>query len=483
VIGETIGHFKIVSRLGRGGMGEVYLGEHESIQTRVAIKVLHAEISRDTEHVQRFFNEAKIVGKIKHAGIVKIFDVGFLDDHAYLVMELLEGEPLSARIERTEKLAVSEAADIGRQIASVLDATHRAGVIHRDLKPDNVFLVPDHELASGERVKILDFGISKLSGTMAGNSPKTVGTMGTPAYMAPEQWGDSAAIDWRADAYSLGCVLFEMVCGRPPFVTNTIFEACGKHMHSPPPSPREFTPELPAELDELILRLLAKDPAERAVSMGQIARELEAIATGRELASIPVRRPASHPSADSGPVRSPQVYAKTQTPVPATRPAATLTTLGGSAAELQTVRTSKRNALIGGGVAALAVIAIVVVALTRTNDKAETTAPASQTQTQTPTPTPETQPTPTPTPMPETRPPTPPTPTPTPTPTPPPPTPTPAPAQPPSAAQPHHEQPAHHPASHPVHRDPPAHAGSDATVAHPPPPTPPQAGSDIGGRI
>src|SRR5262249_21378867 len=151
-----------------------------------------------------FFNEAKIVGKIKHAGIVKIFDVGWFDDRAYLVMEMLEGEPLSARIDRTDKIVWAEAADLGRQIASVLDATHRAGVIHRDLKPDNIFLVPDHELASGERVKILDFGISKLTGTMTGASPKTVGTMGTPAYMAPEQWGDASTIDWRADAYSLG---------------------------------------------------------------------------------------------------------------------------------------------------------------------------------------------------------------------------------------------------------------------------------------
>src|SRR5258706_9588866 len=118
-------------------MGEVYAGEHESIQTRVAIKVLHTEITRDVEHVKRFFNEAKIVSKIKHAGIVKIFDSGKLQDHAYLVMELLEGEPLAPRIDRVGKLDMREAADVGRQIASVLDATHRAGVIHRDLKPDN----------------------------------------------------------------------------------------------------------------------------------------------------------------------------------------------------------------------------------------------------------------------------------------------------------------------------------------------------------
>ena len=308
-------------------MGEVFAGEHEGIQTRVAIKILHAEVSSDTEHVQRFFNEAKIVGKIKHAGIVKIFDVGFHQGHAYLIMELLEGEPLSSRIAARHKLPWHEAADIGRQIASVLDATHRAGVIHRDLKPDNIYLVPDHELSTGERIKILDFGISKLSGTMAGNSPKTVGTMGTPAYMAPEQWADSAQIDWRADAYSLGCVQFEMVCGEPPFECKTIFEACGKHLHSTPPSPHELTPEVPAVLDDLILRLLAKDPSERAVSMGQVARELEAIASGTDVASLPKR--ASRPVSTPTPVPTAPAL-----PRPAIAP--TMTTLGGSAAELQT---------------------------------------------------------------------------------------------------------------------------------------------------
>ncbi len=341
-------------------MGEVYAGEHEGIQTRVAIKMLHAEISSDTEHVRRFFNEAKIVSKIKHAGIVRIFDVGYHDGHAYLIMELLDGEPLSARIAQG-KLPWQEATEIARQIASVLDATHRAGVIHRDLKPDNIFVVPDHELATGERVKILDFGISKLSGTMAGNSPKTVGTMGTPAYMAPEQWADSAQIDWRADAYSLGCVLFEMVCGVPPFECKTIFEACGKHLHSKPPVPHELTPALPATVDDLVLRLLAKDPSERAVSMSQVARELEAIATGVDVASLPTSRP-------SRPASQPRV--EIATPAPPAPPAPTMTTLGGSAAELQSMATKRRSpAMIGGIVAGVVVLGLVVVVMTHAGSK------------------------------------------------------------------------------------------------------------------
>jgi eukaryotic-like serine/threonine-protein kinase len=336
VIGETIGHFKVVSRLGRGGMGEVFAGEHESIQTRVAIKVLHTEVSLNAEHVQRFFNEAKIVSRIKHAGIVKIFDVGNYRDHAYLIMELLEGEPLATRIHRSGRLAWQETIDIGRQIASVLDATHRAGVIHRDLKPDNIFLVVDHELASGERVKVLDFGISKLSGTMASGSPKTVGTMGTPAYMAPEQWGDSGNVDWRADAYSLGCALFEMVCGRPPFVVHTIADACAKHLHAQPPAPGALA-AMPTAFDALIRKLLAKDPAERATSMGQLARDLAQIAAAPGTITEGARPGESTPGlavtvaptlAPTGAAALPSVRE-----VPTVLPAAT--TLGHSAGELR----------------------------------------------------------------------------------------------------------------------------------------------------
>jgi len=372
VIGERIGHFKVISRLGRGGMGEVYAGEHESIQTRVAIKVLHADISGNTDHVQRFFNEAKIVGRIKHAGIVKIFDVGFHGDQAYLIMELLEGEPLSARIARAAALPWQEAVDIGRQIASVLDATHRAGVIHRDLKPENIFLVPDHELASGERVKILDFGISKLSGTMAVASPKTIGTMGTPAYMAPEQWGDSGNVDWRADVYSLGCALFEMVCGRPPFIVHTIADACAKHLQETPP-PAHTLASVPPSLDRTIARLLAKQPADRAASMGHVAKELAAIAAGNETV--------------------PEVQLL-HTPRPAIgNMAPTMTTLGSSAAQIQSPVVKRRRALVAAlGAGVLAVAAVVIVMVARSGGDQAAPAPATAPLVSAPAPAPPQQP-------------------------------------------------------------------------------------------
>jgi len=258
-------------------MGEVWLAEQQSIGTRVAIKLLMEQISKDTEHVQRFFNEARAVSRIQHAGIVKIFDVGHHAGRAYLIMEYLEGETLAARISRVGRLPLAEIADIGRQIASVLDATHNAGITHRDLKPDNIFLVPDRELPRGERVKVLDFGIAKLTGTLAGASPRTIGTMGTPAYMAPEQWGDASQVDWRADLYSLGCVAFEMTCGRPPFIVTNIAEACAKHLHEPPPAASSIVPNVPKQLEQLLARLLRKDPATRPKSMSEVARAFELI--------------------------------------------------------------------------------------------------------------------------------------------------------------------------------------------------------------
>ena len=279
MIGETIGNFRLVGRLGRGGMGEVYLGEQTSIGTKVAVKVLSEIVSSDSEHLQRFFNEARAVSKIQHAGIVKIFDVGIHSSgHAYLVMEFLDGESLAARLRRVGRLPVAEIADIGKQIASVLAATHAAGVTHRDLKPDNVFCVPDRELASGERVKVLDFGIAKLSGTLANVSPQTVGAMGTPAYMAPEQWGDASKVDWRADLYSLGCLAFEMACGRPPFAASNIAEACGKHLNETPPKPSDLVAAVPRELDALIADLLEKKPGARPASAAVVARRFEALA-------------------------------------------------------------------------------------------------------------------------------------------------------------------------------------------------------------
>src|SRR5262249_23818237 len=276
-----------------------------------------------------------IVSRIKHAGIVKIFDVGFHKEQAYLIMELLEGESLAKRIERRGRMSATQLADIARQIASVLAATHDAGVTHRDLKPDNIFLVADAELGTRERVKILDFGIAKLSGgTMAPGAARTVGTMGTPAYMAPEQWADSGSVDWRGDAYSLGCVAFEMACVRPPFIAHTIAEAYTKHAQVPPPSPRSVMPDLPPVVDALIVRLLAKDPAQRGASMHEIARSFAACGGGED---------APHALAPTLGEGSFTPTIDTPIAIAAPAPVRQQTTLGASAGQQQLAVPTKRR--------------------------------------------------------------------------------------------------------------------------------------------
>jgi hypothetical protein len=282
VIGETVGNFTVVRQLGRGGMGEVWVAEHKDIKTQVAIKVLLPHISAEQHHVQRFFNEAVAASKIKHSGIARIFDVGTHRGQAYLVMELLEGETLANRIQRAGRLSIGQLCDVGRQIASALAATHAEGITHRDLKPDNVFLVRDAELATGERVKLLDFGIAKLTGA-AGGLTGAAGLMGTPAYMSPEQWQNSAKVDHRADAYSLGCVIFEMAAGRPPFVAESFGEACNLHLSAQPPSLQALVPGTPAALDELVARLLSKQPEQRP-AMREVIATLQTIGQGQPYA-------------------------------------------------------------------------------------------------------------------------------------------------------------------------------------------------------
>jgi serine/threonine-protein kinase len=258
-------------------MGEVWLAEQKEIKTQVAIKVLLPHVSEDKQQVQRFFNEAVAVSKIKHSGIAKIFDVGFhVRGEAYLVMEFLEGEPLSGRIERAGRLPLPQVCDVGRQIASVLEATHAAGITHRDLKPDNVFLVADAEMASGERVKILDFGIAKLSHGSNAMTRTGAGAMGTPTYMSPEQWKSTATVDNRADIYSLGCLLFEMACGRPPFVADSIGTMCAMHLGQEPPAARSLVAELPEAFETLVARLLAKSPEQRP-SLREVRAALSAL--------------------------------------------------------------------------------------------------------------------------------------------------------------------------------------------------------------
>jgi serine/threonine-protein kinase len=286
MIGATVGSYQVREEIGHGGMGVVYAAEHPLIGRKVAVKVLLPEYSRNQEVVNRFFNEARATTMIRHPGLVDVIDFGYAPDgSAFLIMEFLEGESLAARLKRGH-LPPKEIVALGRQIAAAVGAAHGKGIVHRDLKPDNIFLVPDRELPGGVRVKILDFGIAKLS-TMETSGPNTPGgslktrtgvVMGTPLYMSPEQGGGAANVDGRADIYSVGCILYEMACGRVPFVKEGFGETIAAHIYETPLAPRELEPSLPRPLQQVILKALAKKPDERQQTMSDLAAELEAAA-------------------------------------------------------------------------------------------------------------------------------------------------------------------------------------------------------------
>ncbi|HSD90427.1 MAG TPA: serine/threonine-protein kinase [Kofleriaceae bacterium] len=281
MIGRVVGKYKILQKIGEGGMGSVYAAEHTILGSPAAIKVLLPQWTSDAVVVDRFFHEARAASAIRHAGIVDVFDYGRLDnEQAWIAMELLRGETLTQLFMRNGgPLDPAVVQQIGAQILGALDAAHVVGVVHRDLKPDNVFLVRDPGLPGGIRVKLLDFGIAKLGADRFGNKRKTGGgtILGTPTYMAPEQCKAGGEIDARADLYALGCILFELLVGGPPFNAPGGGEVMAMHIYEPPPRLSRFQPQLPAELDALIARLLVKNPADRIPSAAYALAELERV--------------------------------------------------------------------------------------------------------------------------------------------------------------------------------------------------------------
>jgi serine/threonine-protein kinase len=279
VVGAVIGNYQLVRKLGEGGMGVVYLGQHILLGRRAALKVLLPELSVRPAIVSRFFNEARAVTSISDPGIVQVFDFGYHSDgSAFIVMEYLEGETLEQRLARRGRFAVPDALRLCRQLASSLAAAHAQQIVHRDLKPENIFLVHDSEAPSGERSKILDFGIAKLIGEHGSTTKTSTGTViGTPMYMSPEQCRGVPDIDHRSDVYSLGCVLFQLVCGRPPFLGAASGDITSAHIREPAPVPSSLIPELPSSIDALVLRCLAKAPNDRFPTMAELAATAAAL--------------------------------------------------------------------------------------------------------------------------------------------------------------------------------------------------------------
>jgi serine/threonine-protein kinase len=280
-------------------MGVVYVGGHETLGHRVAVKVLRPELSSNAEMLQRFFNEARSASAIRHPGIVQVFDFGTTPDcRAYFVMELLEGETLATRL-AYGRHRHDECCRIGRQVANVLQAAHAAGITHRDLKPDNLFLIPDPDVIGGVRVKVLDFGVAKLAREveLSGVQTREGAAMGTPSYMSPEQCRDASAADARSDIYSLGCILFEMACGRPPFSGAGLADIVAAHLYAAAPHPQSIAPDLPNGLAALIANMLAKQPGARPQTMAAVSHALQALednlgnASTRDQRTLPAHAP------------------------------------------------------------------------------------------------------------------------------------------------------------------------------------------------
>ncbi len=306
-VGEVVeGRYKIIRPIADGGMGTVFLAEHWLIKRRVAMKILHAELVDDPTMVRRFMNEALAAGTLGHPNIVESTDMGFTKgDVPYIVFEYLEGTVLADEIMRIGELPVDRAIHIAFQIASALEAAHDAGIIHRDLKTDNIFLT--HKQGQQDHVKVLDFGISRF---LAASDKTAMGgnLLGTPEFMAPEQVLTPDAIDRRVDIYALGIVLYEMLTGSVPFPLArrggefpTVEEA---HAlldriinEQAPPIRRD---DVPVGLAEMIEdKLLAKNPKRRYQSMKDVQSALEAF--GRVLPqplTIPVPASAAPPAID-----------------------------------------------------------------------------------------------------------------------------------------------------------------------------------------
>lgn len=279
MVGETFGNYEVVATLGRGGVGVVYLAQHQTIARRAAIKVLAPELSKDRDVVKRFFLEALAMSLIQHPGNVEVFDYDVESNgRAYIVMEYLEGETLAACLERTGRLSWQTACAIAQRIASAVGAAHGHGVVHRDLKPGNVFVsqVAGSASATERRIKVLDFGLAKLLSDDRGNEPITRAGMllGTPMYIAPEQCTGAAQATPSADIYALGCILYEMLCGEPPFNRKDIRSILAAHMFEPAPRASERAAGVPGWLDDLLARMLAKTPEERPSSMAEVAESL-----------------------------------------------------------------------------------------------------------------------------------------------------------------------------------------------------------------
>ncbi|HBL27469.1 MAG TPA: hypothetical protein DD490_11595 [Acidobacteria bacterium] len=318
--GQRIRDYVLDRKIGEGGMGEVWSATHEMLQRQVAIKAMAPDLARAPEFEARFLDEARAQAALQHPRILGVTDFFREGGVYYLVMPLLSGQPLDERIAAARgPLPLAEAAHIASDLLEALDYAHRQRVIHRDVKPSNVLL------DQSGHAHLMDFGIALLIGH--DRRTRTGASLGTPYYMSPEQIRAPKKLDHRTDVYSAACVIYEMLTGRPPFITeeedegNTDYVLQESHVHRQPEPLRRWNPSVPPALDDAVLRGLAKQPDQRYSGCGEFRRALEAAVSGSEPAPPPVAAPqpawpASTP-AISAPAPLPAWGSAPATPTPA----------------------------------------------------------------------------------------------------------------------------------------------------------------------
>ena len=275
-VGQTIaGRYRILRLVGEGGMGSVYEALQLSLGRPLALKVLHPHIVRVPGVPERFKREAEVLARLRHPGSVEVLDYGVEGEHLFLAMELLQGETVEERVLREGLLSVPRVMEVGVRVLEVLEAAHALGIVHRDLKPTNLFF-ETHDGA--ERVKVLDFGLAALVGEDAARLTRTGLAVGTPGFMPPEQLRGQQ-VDGRSDLYALGCVLYELLSGTPPFPTTFSAELTAAHLYQPVRPLRQVRPDrdIPAALEAVVLKALEKLPSARPPDAASMRRELQAL--------------------------------------------------------------------------------------------------------------------------------------------------------------------------------------------------------------
>jgi serine/threonine-protein kinase len=281
--GLIAGKYRLTRELGRGGMGTVWEAVHETLGTRVAVKIIEVDHFQSPDSLRRFQNEAHAAARLQSKHVVEVYDHGVMPDgRAFIVMQYLKGEPLDRRLDRLGRLTPRETARIVLQVCRALSKAHAAGIVHRDLKPDNIFLVWDEE-DGADVVKVVDFGIAKFIETSAEAGTYTGSLLGTPFYMSPEQARGLKTVDHRSDLWSVGVITFRCLLGRMPFEGESVGDVLVKLCTAPIPVPSEIVSDVPPGFDAWMDRALSRDPSARFSSAAELAEALALVC------GVPVR--------------------------------------------------------------------------------------------------------------------------------------------------------------------------------------------------